>query len=272
MNDVFNEPQITLAYTDSQADKGYFVYRIFNTTFTGTNVTVRVFFYDGLTGTGAAPGYFPLAAQWDNIAITKAANFTAPQASGSTANPPSAGANHQPDQWRLRLRLPNGCSRSPLTQRSGWQRHERSNSLPARPKLEKAQQVPGPALWTNAVSGSYVLTAMATDNMGATTLSAPVSVVVVVPFTTTDALSGARAGHSATLLPSGRVLVVGGFNGAVRLPSSELYNPAGRRVDGQRRDGCRADYADGDIVVQWESTGHGGQCQLRRLHLHLRVV
>ncbi len=45
-------------------------------------------------------------------------------------------------------------------------------------------------------------------------------------FTTTGALSGARAGHSATLLPNGTVLVVGGFNGTVRLTSSELYNPA----------------------------------------------
>jgi|SRR6266571_1353078 len=45
-------------------------------------------------------------------------------------------------------------------------------------------------------------------------------------FTTTGALSGARAGHSATLLSNGTVLVVGGFNGTVRLTSSELHNPA----------------------------------------------
>ena len=37
------------------------------------------------TGTGAAAAYFPLAAQWDNLAITKAVNFAAPQASNSTA-------------------------------------------------------------------------------------------------------------------------------------------------------------------------------------------
>ncbi len=47
-------------------------------------------------------------------------------------------------------------------------------------------------------------------------------------FTTTGALSGGRAGHSATLLRNGTVLVVGGFNGAVRLTTSELYDPATR--------------------------------------------
>src|SRR5436190_5215697 len=31
MNDVAGEPQVTLSYSDSQADKGYFVYRTFNT-------------------------------------------------------------------------------------------------------------------------------------------------------------------------------------------------------------------------------------------------
>src|SRR5207247_10246197 len=64
--------------------KGYFVYRSFNTATTGTNVTVRIF-YDGLTGTGTAPAFYPLAAQWDNIAITKSVNFAAPQPSGSAA-------------------------------------------------------------------------------------------------------------------------------------------------------------------------------------------
>ena len=45
-------------------------------------------------------------------------------------------------------------------------------------------------------------------------------------FTTTGALSGNRAGHTATLLPNGNVLVFGGFNGVLRLTTSELYNPA----------------------------------------------
>jgi hypothetical protein len=39
--------------------------------------------YDGLAGTGAAASYYPLAAQWDNVAITVATNFIPPQASGN---------------------------------------------------------------------------------------------------------------------------------------------------------------------------------------------
>jgi len=77
-NDVPGEPQLTLFANPGVADQGLFVYRYFNTAVTGTNITLRVF-YDGLTGTGAAAQYFPLAAQWDNIAITKASYFALPQ-------------------------------------------------------------------------------------------------------------------------------------------------------------------------------------------------
>src|SRR5262245_47725713 len=45
-NDAPSEPQIVLGSGDSEAQKGYFVYRSFNTSLTGTNVTVRIF-YDG---------------------------------------------------------------------------------------------------------------------------------------------------------------------------------------------------------------------------------
>jgi hypothetical protein len=82
-NDAPGEPQLTL-YAGQAADQGYFIYRYFNTAITGTNITLRVF-YDGLTGTGAAPQYFPLAAQWDNIAITKASYFALPQTSSIVA-------------------------------------------------------------------------------------------------------------------------------------------------------------------------------------------
>lgn len=75
--DAPNEPQVTLTYSDGDADKGYFVYRSFNTADTGTNVTVRAF-YDAFTGTGTATNYFPVTAQWDNLAITKATDFVAP--------------------------------------------------------------------------------------------------------------------------------------------------------------------------------------------------
>ncbi len=224
MNDVFNEPQITLAYTDSQADKGYFVYRIFNTTFTGTNVTVRVF-YDGFTGTGTAPGYFPVAAQWDNIAITKQANFAAPQASGSAATLRPQVRITNPTNGGFAYAFQAGVAiTADATDLDGSVTNVQF--FAGTNKVGESSASPWTALWTNAVSGSNVLTAVATDNTGATTRSAPVSVTVVVPFTTTSAMGGARSGHSATLLPNGRVLVVGGFNGTVRLASSELYDPA----------------------------------------------
>jgi hypothetical protein len=43
-------------------------------------------------------------------------------------------------------------------------------------------------------------------------------------FIYTGSLNEARAGHSATLLPDGRVLVACGRNGAL-LKSAELYDP-----------------------------------------------
>ena len=82
-NDAPGESQLTL-YAGQAADHGYFIYRYFNTATTGTNITLRVF-YDGLTGTGTAPQYFPLAAQWDNVAITKASYFALPQTNSVVA-------------------------------------------------------------------------------------------------------------------------------------------------------------------------------------------
>src|SRR5262249_55181989 len=44
-------------------------------------------------------------------------------------------------------------------------------------------------------------------------------------WTATGSRGTARRGHTATLLPNGKVLVAGGFNGS-DLTSAELYDPA----------------------------------------------
>ncbi len=84
LNDAPKEAQITLNYGDANADQGYFVWNYFNTADTGTAVTVRAF-YDGFNGTGTSTTYFPVPAQWDNVAITKASEFVLPQTNSIVA-------------------------------------------------------------------------------------------------------------------------------------------------------------------------------------------
>lgn len=45
-------------------------------------------------------------------------------------------------------------------------------------------------------------------------------------FTPTGSTTIARTGHTATLLPNGKVLIAGGYTGSVQLASAELYDPA----------------------------------------------
>ena len=51
-------------------------------------------------------------------------------------------------------------------------------------------------------------------------------VLIDPSWVTTGRMSTERAYHTATLLPSGKVLVVGGFNGSGAVSSAELYDPA----------------------------------------------
>ena len=179
LNDAPSEPQIVLSSADSEAAKGYFVYRSFNTASTGTNVTVRIF-YDGFTGTGTAPSNYPVAAQWDNVAITKSSYFIAPQSSVSTATlrplvritSPANGAS----VYAAGAILPIAADATDLDGTiTNVQFFANTN------KIAEVSTSPWTAVWSNALSGSYVLTALAADNNGTTTISAPVSVSITAP-------------------------------------------------------------------------------------------
>lgn len=179
LNDAPGEAQLVLGPGDSEAANGYFVYRSFNTATTGTNLAVRAF-YDGFAGTGAAAAYYPLAAQWDNIAITRADSFVAPST-------PGANANLRP---MVRILSPaNGSS----TYGGGGGLTVSADAVDLDGSISKVQffagtnpigetiSPPWSMQWNGAVSGQYVLTAVATDSSGAITLSAPVSIEITVP-------------------------------------------------------------------------------------------
>jgi hypothetical protein len=178
-NDAPSEPQIVLGSGDSEAQKGYFVYRSFNTSLTGTNVTVRIF-YDGFAGTGTASSNYPVAAQWDNVAITKNVYFLAPQSSNSTATlrplvritSPANGSFAYASAANLSLTADATDLDGSVT---NVQFFAGTN------KVGEISASPWSAIWSNVSSGSYVLTAVAADNAGATTLSAPVSVSLTTP-------------------------------------------------------------------------------------------
>jgi len=148
---------------------------------------VRIF-YDGLVGTGVAASYFPVGAQWDNVAVTKASSFVPPQASNSTAT------------LRPIVRITNPTHNSTVAVTNS------SSSLAmavdatdldgsvtnvqffaGTNKVANANSTPWSGTWSNVASGNYVLTALATDNTGATTLSAPVYLSITV-FPPPDAL------------------------------------------------------------------------------------
>jgi len=179
MSDAPSEPQIVLSSSDSEAANGYFVYRSFNTSSTGTNLTVRVF-YDGFAGTGTAPAFYPLAAQWDNVAITRAVDFVAPQPSGSAATlrplvritNPANGAFAYASGATIAITADASDLDGTIT---NVQFFADTN------KVGDVSTSPWTALWSNAISGSFILTALAADNTGATTLSAPVSISLTIP-------------------------------------------------------------------------------------------
>ena len=179
MNDATNEPQMTLSYGDANADLGYFVYKSFNTSTTGTNNTVRAF-YDSPTGNFTASKYYPVAAQWDNLAITPASDFIAPLASGANIPPavsiysPTSGTNIVFTNAQPTLAISASASDADGS-------IAKVEFYAGATRLGEIDASPYTFLWSGFASGSYVLTAVATDNQGATTVSAPVGISVTVP-------------------------------------------------------------------------------------------
>ena len=88
--------------------------------------------------------------------------------------------------------------------------------------LGRTSQVVTPAQTT-----TYTLTWTLTDTLGEVwTLQDKVTVVVTEKaFVRTGSMAKPRSGHTATLLPDGKVLIAGGSDGG-NTPSAELYNPA----------------------------------------------
>ena len=73
-----------------------------------------------------------------------------------------------------------------------------------------------------AVTTTFTLTVTnpAGDSVTTTTTA------TVTSFSATGSMGTSREGHTATLLPNGKVLIVGGSDGTLSLNSAELYDPA----------------------------------------------
>ena len=74
----------------------------------------------------------------------------------------------------------------------------------------------------------------------------------------TGSLGTARVYHTATLLPSGKVLVAGGVDGSGVLSSAELYDPASGSLDCDRQHGHRTLLSHGDAAALRQGAGGGG--------------
>lgn len=197
--DAYREPQLTLVPGHANADQGYFVYRNFNTAETGADVTLRVF-YDGLTGSGTTPAHAPLGAQWDNVAITRAADFQAPRPADSGANlRPLVTITAPTEGEKLAISsppvvLPITAIASDLDGTIA-----RVEFFANEARIGETTSSPYGLIWSNVTSGTYELTAIATDNDGDSTLSAPVAFEVEVTAPRSVELQIAPAGPNVEL-------------------------------------------------------------------------
>jgi hypothetical protein len=122
-----------------------------------------------------------MGAQWDNVAVTRAADFQPPQASGSGANlRPLVTITSPGDGESLFVEtapavLPVTATASDLDGAIA-----KVEFFAGATKLGESMNTPYTMLWSDVVSGPHQLTAVATDNAGATTLSAPVAITAAV--------------------------------------------------------------------------------------------
>ena len=81
-------------------------------------------------------------------------------------------------------------------------------------------------------------------------------------WSTTGSLATARSRHTATLLPTGKVLVAGGEGTSGPLTSAELYDPAAGHLEHHRRPGHGRSSPHGDAAAHGQGAGDGRQWRL----------
>jgi len=174
LNDAPFEPQIVLGSTDSQAANGYFVYRV-STLRTPAPMSPCGFSTTVLPGPARHRVIIPSRRNGIMSPSPKSVNFAAPQPSGSTATlrplvritSPANGSFVYVPGATLAITADATDLDGIYHERPILRRHQQSRGKSFQP-LDRPLDQFG--------RRSHVLTAIAVDNTGATTLSAPVLV------------------------------------------------------------------------------------------------